>query len=133
MAWPVTESSLRRYLMVPHLGRGDGTLHTGEIEGSAAAHAKLVVHGAAAHLGHVLVDPSHRGRGLGRWLVEALLALAAERGCDRVTLNVFDVNMPALRVYERAGFSEVARTRDAHRAADGSRWATIRMTRRVGR
>ncbi|MEU7039708.1 GNAT family N-acetyltransferase [Streptomyces varsoviensis] len=52
----------------------------------------------------VEVDPAHRGRGHGRTLM-----LVAEREClaagvDRIALNVFADNTPALRLYESLGY-----------------------------
>ena len=51
----------------------------------------------------VAVTPSHRGRGVGRCLLDALAARAAEHGYDRLALNVHICN-PAARLYSRAGF-----------------------------
>lgn len=45
-----------------------------------------------------------RGAGLGRALVEASLARAAERGCRRIDLDVDPGNAPALALYESLGF-----------------------------
>jgi GNAT superfamily N-acetyltransferase len=50
------------------------------------------------------VDPSARGTGLGRALVEAVLDRARTRGCRRVELDVNTGNTAARRLYESAGF-----------------------------
>ncbi len=50
----------------------------------------------------VLADA--RGHGLGRALVEATIALARERGCRRVELDVNEDNAPALALYRTFGF-----------------------------
>jgi len=56
-------------------------------------------------LGHVIVRPDQRGRGLGGVLLRALVAEAFERRCaKRVALIVFPDNLSALRCYRRAGF-----------------------------
>ena len=52
--------------------------------------------------------PQHRGRGIGTALLQGLLAEAAEAG-KRVSIHVEKHN-PALRLYERLGFSPVADT-----------------------
>lgn len=52
----------------------------------------------------VFVDESARGTGLGRALVEATLARAAERDCRRVELDVNTENPPALALYRSLGF-----------------------------
>jgi GNAT superfamily N-acetyltransferase len=46
-----------------------------------------------------------RGSGLGRALAEATLALARERGCRRVELDVNEANEAALALYGSLGFS----------------------------
>jgi GNAT superfamily N-acetyltransferase len=54
----------------------------------------------------VAVTPEDRGRGVGRSLLDALIARAAEHGYDRLALNVH-IRNPAARLYSRMGF-EVA-------------------------
>jgi GNAT superfamily N-acetyltransferase len=49
------------------------------------------------------VMPSDRGRGVGRCLLDALTARAAEHGYDRLALNVH-IRNPAVRLYSRVGF-----------------------------
>jgi RimJ/RimL family protein N-acetyltransferase len=52
------------------------------------------------------VRDSARGQGLGRALLQAALAHAAQRpGIEVVTLTVTEGNAPAIRLYEAAGFS----------------------------
>jgi GNAT superfamily N-acetyltransferase len=51
----------------------------------------------------VAVAPENRGRGVGRSLLEALIARAAEHGYDRLALNVH-IRNPAARLYSRIGF-----------------------------
>jgi ribosomal protein S18 acetylase RimI-like enzyme len=54
----------------------------------------------------VYVGESARGAGLGRALVEAAIARAAERGCRRIDLDAEADNTPAVRLYESLGFAE---------------------------
>jgi ribosomal-protein-alanine N-acetyltransferase len=54
----------------------------------------------------IAVVPSRRGRGLGKELLEALLAQAREDGYESVSLSVEPEN-PALHLYERHGFTKV--------------------------
>jgi len=60
------------------------------------------------HLGHVIgtmVRTEERGRGTGRALLEALIAEARRAdGVELLTLTVTAGNLPAIRLYERAGF-----------------------------
>ena len=51
------------------------------------------------------VDPAAHGRGLGRVLTLAGLHHLRDRGLDAVLLYVEADNAPAVRVYERLGFT----------------------------
>ncbi len=62
--------------------------------------ANLAVRGEDAWIGGIGVIPSARRRGVGRALMEALLAVAP----PRVTLEVIVENEPARRLYEQLGF-----------------------------
>jgi ribosomal protein S18 acetylase RimI-like enzyme len=56
------------------------------------------------------VDPGFRGSGVGRALVEAVVAQAREAGRRRVVLHVVSGNSAATQLYERAGFRPTGRT-----------------------
>ncbi|MDH6129333.1 ribosomal protein S18 acetylase RimI-like enzyme [Kitasatospora sp. GP82] len=51
------------------------------------------------------VLPEARGRGIGRILLDAVVAAARADGIRRMTLRVLGRNAPAQRLYERAGFT----------------------------
>ncbi|HSV72017.1 MAG TPA: GNAT family N-acetyltransferase [Methylibium sp.] len=53
----------------------------------------------------LFVLPEHRGRGLGKALLQRLAALALERGCGRFEWSVLDWNEPSIRFYEGLGAS----------------------------
>lgn len=55
------------------------------------------------------VAPQARGRGIGTALLDAIKALAAERGAVSVRLDVIDTNPRAEALYRREGFSPVSR------------------------
>ena len=54
------------------------------------------------------VQPEARGRGLGARLLAEADALARAAGLDAVSLIASDVNVGAIRLYERNGFEVVA-------------------------
>jgi ribosomal protein S18 acetylase RimI-like enzyme len=56
------------------------------------------------------VAPAARGQRVGELLVRTLLREAADRGLERVTLDVADENAPAIGLYERTGFERTGRT-----------------------
>ena len=53
---------------------------------------------------------AHRGKGIGRTMLSHLLAVARERGYERVSLETgaTPAFLPALRLYESAGFQRCA-------------------------
>jgi ribosomal protein S18 acetylase RimI-like enzyme len=51
------------------------------------------------------VAPGHRGRGIGRALMEHAAAFGRERGADHLWLEVSSVNAPAVHAYRRMGFA----------------------------
>lgn len=52
----------------------------------------------------LVVLPGHRGRGVGKRLIEATERIARERDCCKLTLEVLEGNEAAISVYEACGF-----------------------------
>jgi [ribosomal protein S18]-alanine N-acetyltransferase len=80
-----------------------------EQQGALAGY--VIAHGAADE-GEILnlgVAPAHQRRGVGRALVEQVLALLAGAGARAVFLEVRESNAVARRLYQSLGFAEVAR------------------------
>ena len=63
-----------------------------------------------AHLVSMWTAPTHRQRGIGRLLVKEVLDWAHGRNAHTVLLMVTSKNEPAIRFYERLGFSKTGRT-----------------------
>jgi len=57
-----------------------------------------------AHINNLAVLPELRGRGLGTQLLAAVTDEATHLGATLLTLEVRQSNIPARRLYERAGF-----------------------------
>lgn len=71
-------------------------------------HIELIQTGPhQARIDRVALSPAHRGRGLARHLVRAVLARARQLDCDAVDLLVFAGNAPAVRAYLSVGFADV--------------------------
>jgi ribosomal protein S18 acetylase RimI-like enzyme len=81
---------------------------SGEVVGYAYAGMEgldyMALRGPCGALYDIIVDPAHRGQGVGRSLLDAALAALAERGAPRVVLSTAERNDGAQRVFARAGF-----------------------------
>lgn len=103
-------AGLRLILDHPDLGR----LFVVCVDGAIAGMANALITVSTAEGGRVLlledviVRDRHRGLGLGRVLVEHVLAWAAGQGMTRVTLLADRANASALAFYERLGFKHSA-------------------------
>lgn len=64
-----------------------------------------------AHVVTLAVRPESRRHGLGRTLMDALVAEARRRGAKEMTLEVRAGNTPAQGLYSAMGFATVARRR----------------------
>jgi GNAT superfamily N-acetyltransferase len=69
-----------------------------------------------AEVKRMWLDPSARGRGLGRELLAALEQAAVELGAGRGVLDTFDVLGPAMALYRSAGWEEVPAYNDNQQA-----------------
>lgn len=61
-----------------------------------------------ADIATLAVAPEYRQQGLGSRMVRELLQAAADRGAQRVLLEVRTSNAQAIRLYERFGFRQIA-------------------------
>lgn len=92
----------------------------GEVEDGEAAGALIGERsGAETYVAYLGVTQTARGRGVATSLLRAVIADAAERGRDRVTLEV-DADSPtgAERLYASMGFEQQYSTESWHREAD---------------
>lgn len=70
----------------------------------AEGHDWMSLRGPAGVVYDIVVDPAHRGRGIGRLLLDAALAALGARGVPRVVLSTAERNTSAQRLFARAGF-----------------------------
>jgi ribosomal protein S18 acetylase RimI-like enzyme len=81
-----------------------------EVDGAVSAFVSLhqnvpiPSHEHVREIDGLAVSPRAQGRGVGRQLVEAAVAAAAQQGATKVTLRVLAPNASARRLYERCGF-----------------------------
>ena len=75
----------------------------------------------------MIVGAPHRGRGIGRALLERALAWARANGKSGLSLLVFPDNEPARELYRTSGFVEIELRRRAVSRRDGTALDAIRM------
>ncbi|HWB13203.1 MAG TPA: GNAT family N-acetyltransferase [Pirellulales bacterium] len=69
------------------------------------------------YLEDIFVLPDYRGRGHGRALFQAVVHVAAQRGCGRMEWAALNWNEPAIEFYESFGATRL------------SEWTTFRLTK----
>ncbi|WP_437641921.1 GNAT family N-acetyltransferase [Sorangium sp. So ce854] len=74
-----------------------------ERDGEVVAYAYVQPLRGVGYVRHVVVAPSHRGRGVGGGVMRAVAAHLRGRGCTRWCLNVKPDNTAAVRLYRSLG------------------------------
>ena len=77
----------------------------------------------------IYLDPAFRGRGLGRQLLEATLAAAAEAGYWKLVARIFPFNTASRALCRACGFREVG-LYEKHGQLDG-RWLDVVIVERL--
>jgi len=85
----------------------------------------MSLRGPAGVLHDIVVDPAHRGQGVGRALLDATLEALEAKGAPRVVLSTAERNGSAQRLFAGAGFRRtmIEMTRESGRAAPVEREA----------
>lgn len=97
----------------------------GEVDGLFAGYG-VMSHGAGeVHILNVCVSDEFQRRGLGRKLLETMLAEAADMDIGTVFLEVRPSNEKALDLYQQLGFNEIAVRKDYYPATRGREDALI--------
>jgi ribosomal protein S18 acetylase RimI-like enzyme len=110
-AMPQTEHGYASYLG-GQLAEKNVVLLVAERDGDVLAYSYagvegydyMSLRGPAGVLYDIVVDPAHRGHGVGRLLLDATLAALEARGAPRVVLSTAEKNEAAQRLFARAGF-----------------------------
>ena len=65
-----------------------------------------------ASIACVIVKESEQGKSVGEFMMNEVIKLAKEKfGITKLSLNVFDFNLPAIRCYEKCGFEITEQTK----------------------
>ncbi|MDQ2694766.1 MAG: ribosomal protein S18-alanine N-acetyltransferase [Pseudomonadota bacterium] len=89
------------------------------------AYGVMSVGAGECHILNLCVDPDCQGQGLGRAMLEHLVALARTAGAETALLEVRPSNTRACRLYQAAGFCEVGLRRNYYPAGKGRENALI--------
>jgi len=79
-----------------------------------------------AWIGITIGEKSARGRGVGMLAMEYLEEQIKNQGLKRIELGVFEFNTPAIRLYKKMGYQEIARIQN-FTFYQGKMWGDIRM------
>jgi ribosomal protein S18 acetylase RimI-like enzyme len=82
----------------------DGSNVIGYAYAAVESYDYMVLRGPAGVLHDLIVDPEHRGRGVGRQLLTAALAYLRSRGLSQVVLSAAERNEAAQRLFASMGF-----------------------------
>ncbi len=102
---------------------------------ASAVSSRCVYAGVVEH--SVYVDPAARGRGVGRALLDGLIASTEGAGIWTIQSGIFPENAASLALHRAAGFRTVGvRERIGRHASQGNRWRDVvfveRRSPRVG-
>jgi [ribosomal protein S18]-alanine N-acetyltransferase len=123
-----------------HRGWSDGEIESLLLDRNVIAHRAMVGRGLVgfilsrmaideAEILSVAIAPARRGRGLSRRLLDLHLRRLAGIGVQRVFLEVDEGNIPARKLYARAGFHDVGR-RQSYYSDEGGRSTAALVLRR---
>jgi GNAT superfamily N-acetyltransferase len=105
IAFPVVEKAVRHSLCFGLYRLGPEEPAAGERPEQAGFARVITDYSTQARLVDVFILPEHRGRGLGKWLVETVLNHPELRDLPRWTLSTRDAH----DLYARFGFRNLAR------------------------
>ncbi len=95
--------------------------------GDLAGYFLLMTAVDEAHLLNVAVASGRQRAGLGRYLLDKVVACSRGLSMSSILLEVRPSNLRALKVYEKFGFSEIGRRKNYYPAHDGLREDAIVM------
>jgi ribosomal protein S18 acetylase RimI-like enzyme len=102
----------------------DASIDEGDVlvavaDGRVLGHVQLISAGGRCEIKNLAVLGAHRGRGLGRALVDAAVEAARGAGATTVTVSTAAADVGNLRFYQRCGFRLRSVERDAFTPATG--------------
>ncbi|MBB5395529.1 GNAT family N-acetyltransferase [Mucilaginibacter sp. AK015] len=99
---------LNEFITAPNIYLALAELN-GQVIGSGYARIETskiyLKHRQYAYLGFMYVLPQHRGKGVNKLIIQALKNWALKQGITELRLQVYNQNAPAIKAYEKVGFS----------------------------
>ncbi|MCV9999266.1 GNAT family N-acetyltransferase [Pararhizobium sp. YC-54] len=129
LSFPLTDEQLRAMLAEADTVPPDRLSWMAQHDGTFVGHAQLGFdwRNGNALLARVAIAPRARGRGLAGPMLRPVLQEAFARPeIERLELNVYAWNKPAIRCYERLGFKTEG-VRRSSTLVSGERWDTAIM------
>jgi len=110
----INDGKVIYYDLESFMNTDEAVLYVVELNGKlvASGYAKIkpdrvyLKHDKHAYLGFMYVPEEHRGNGYNKLIVDALLVWCKKKNIHEIRLDVYDVNAPAIRAYEKAGFEK---------------------------
>ena len=93
------------FLSIDDLCTPDIAFFTARLDGQVVGTAALALRGGYAEVKSMFVDPAARGQGVANALMAALLAEGRKRALPRLMLETGPLNVEAIKLYERHGFT----------------------------
>jgi ribosomal protein S18 acetylase RimI-like enzyme len=105
---PANYYDMHELITAPHIQLlvaefGDEIVGCGYARIEASKH--YLSHPQQAYLGFMYVVPQQRGKGINSMVLDALKLWAKRKGVTELRLEVYGGNTPAIKAYEKAGFS----------------------------
>lgn len=136
---PMTEGDLDSIMLIePHIyshpwtrGNFNDSLKSGHIAQVLEQGAEIIGYSLMmmvldeAHLLNLSVAKAYQKRGLGRLLLEHMVAIAREKKAANMFLEVRSSNVSAIALYENMGFNEMAIRRGYYPAHHGREDAVL--------
>lgn len=95
------------------------------LDGALAGYGVMLAAAGEAHLLNLGVAPAWQRQGIGRCLLQFLIAEARKDGAQIMYLEVRPSNRPALALYASLGFTEVGRRKRYYPCHDGREDALV--------
>ncbi|NOZ48401.1 MAG: GNAT family N-acetyltransferase [Chlorobi bacterium] len=110
----IKDGDINYYDITELITSDDSEIYVVELDGEivASGYAQIkndryyLKHQKQGYLGFMFVSEEHRGKGLNKLIIKALIEWCKYRNIHEIRLNVYDKNPSAIKAYEKVGFSK---------------------------